>query len=596
MYSTDLASTEPIFSYIDNALEISIFGEYNRIRNDFPPDLCPGLEISDHVYRALQVDNDDMFDSSKICTIVEPLAKAGVSIFYNSTYQTDLLFVPEEKLPVVFKALQQRGIQISQPDEDFERIQDRSYHGLAIHAPDNQVALTPPDTPVSDDQHLSESDKDDGRSISSTFDGSQHQEEKEHEQQGRGYEQHQRTGDDDKDTQTLSFSDNQSSQSTVPWMSMSSLEQSLQQEMACRSVAESLRFERQSVVVVDQHQQQQQGKDSSVSVQSVSTNSVLPSPTTSLSSLEESGEFDPACSSDFAGNGSSSTPYGGGNHNDHHHHLLHRQRHPTLSTTPSHPHAQSLKPLQTARDATEDAFLSRDHKTRFSSSSSSPSSSFSSPTNGIATTTTSTGTASPTTTTAFELRHQAIRTLPENLLRCVGLNTELEMGPPRWMLKVIKILFYEDCVQVPVRRERGRMRGRTFSDSDSDDHEDDDSDEEASSTTTTTIPRFFSFTATADSVSMITDVEILEAEFEEHELFMSLDDQCPLRLIRLDLHRFGLDKVGIVQSVARPLTEAGIELLYLSTFTTANILVLQHRLDDAERILSGTPTPTGYVA
>jgi hypothetical protein len=35
------------------------------------------------------------------------------------------------------------------------------------------------------------------------------------------------------------------------------------------------------------------------------------------------------------------------------------------------------------------------------------------------------------------------------------------------------------------------------------------------------------------------------------------------------------------------LTEAGIDLLYLSTFSTANILVVEHRLADAERILSG---------
>jgi len=53
-------------------------------------------------------------------------------------------------------------------------------------------------------------------------------------------------------------------------------------------------------------------------------------------------------------------------------------------------------------------------------------------------------------------------------------------------------------------------------------------------------PRFFSFTATSECVSMITDTYILD-EFEEHELFMDMDT-CPLRLIQLDLHRFGLGK------------------------------------------------------
>ncbi|KAF9585933.1 hypothetical protein BGW38_010912 [Lunasporangiospora selenospora] len=119
--------------------------------------------------------------------------------------------------------------------------------------------------------------------------------------------------------------------------------------------------------------------------------------------------------------------------------------------------------------------------------------------------------SSPTTATAFELRERASRTLPQNLLRCVGLNTELEDGQP-WILKVVKILFYGDRV-----KDNAISQGRGPS------HD---------------APRFFSFTATSDCVSMITDTYILE-EFQEHELFMDMDT-CPLRLIQLDLHGFGL--------------------------------------------------------
>ncbi|KAF9208042.1 GATS protein-like 3 [Haplosporangium sp. Z 27] len=172
--------------------------------------------------------------------------------------------------------------------------------------------------------------------------------------------------------------------------------------------------------------------------------------------------------------------------------------------------------------------------------------------------------ASPTTATAFELRQQATRTVPQNTLRCVGLNTDLETDHQPWIIKVIKILFYNEKVkEEAIRNEKGPAHDA---------------------------PRFFSFTATSECVSMITDTYILE-EFEEHELFMDIET-CPLRLIQLDLHRFGLDKFGIIHSVARPLTEAGIELLYLSTFSTANILVAEHRLSDAERILSGSEAST----
>ncbi|KAF9130851.1 GATS protein-like 3 [Mortierella sp. 14UC] len=172
--------------------------------------------------------------------------------------------------------------------------------------------------------------------------------------------------------------------------------------------------------------------------------------------------------------------------------------------------------------------------------------------------------ASPTTTTAFEIRQQANRTLPENSLRCVGLNTDLEAGHQPWLLKIIKILFYHDKV-----KEQAILAGNGPA------HD---------------APRFFSFTATSECVSMITDTYILK-EFEEHELFMDMET-CSYRLIQLDLHRFGLDKYGIIHSVARPLTEAGIELLFLSTFSTANILVADHRLSEAERILSGGGSAT----
>ncbi|KAF9344464.1 hypothetical protein BGX34_005649 [Mortierella sp. NVP85] len=173
--------------------------------------------------------------------------------------------------------------------------------------------------------------------------------------------------------------------------------------------------------------------------------------------------------------------------------------------------------------------------------------------------------ASPTTTTAIEIRQQAVRTLPQNTLRCVGLNVDLESGHQPWILKVIKILFYDD----KVREEAVHAGNGPKYDA----------------------PRFFSFTVTSECVSMITDTYILK-EFEEHELFMDMETR-PLRLIQLDLHRFGLDKYGIIHSVARPLTEAGIDLLYLSTFSTANILVVEHRLADAEKILSGGTGSSG---
>ncbi|KAF9961587.1 hypothetical protein BGZ65_010480, partial [Modicella reniformis] len=48
---------EPLFSYVDNSLEISIFGDAEALSRNFVKEQCPSIEISSHVYRALQVDN-----------------------------------------------------------------------------------------------------------------------------------------------------------------------------------------------------------------------------------------------------------------------------------------------------------------------------------------------------------------------------------------------------------------------------------------------------------------------------------------------------------------------------------------------------------
>lgn len=67
------------------------------------------------------------------------------------------------------------------------------------------------------------------------------------------------------------------------------------------------------------------------------------------------------------------------------------------------------------------------------------------------------------------------------------------------------------------------------------------------------------------------DQEVL-GYFEEHMLNMSLS-QTPLRCIQVDLSTFGLDTYGLVYSMSNPLVESDINLLCLSTFRTANVLV-----------------------
>ncbi|KAJ3090512.1 hypothetical protein HK102_003477, partial [Quaeritorhiza haematococci] len=83
--------------------------------------------------------------------------------------------------------------------------------------------------------------------------------------------------------------------------------------------------------------------------------------------------------------------------------------------------------------------------------------------------------------------------------------------------------------------------------------------------------RFFSYTSTEEGISLVADEDVLQG-FPEHVLFASMVPK-PLRCIQVDLKEYGLDRYGIVYSMSEPLAAAGINLLYLSTLMTANVLV-----------------------
>lgn len=97
--------------------------------------------------------------------------------------------------------------------------------------------------------------------------------------------------------------------------------------------------------------------------------------------------------------------------------------------------------------------------------------------------------------------------------------------------------------------------------------------------------RFFSYTATNEGISLIADEAMLEL-FEEQALFQD-EESVPLRVIQVSLAGSNLDRCGIVRSISQPLAaEAHINLLYLSTFKTANILVSADDIERAEEILT----------
>ncbi|KAF9356790.1 GATS protein-like 3 [Mortierella sp. AD094] len=96
--------------------------------------------------------------------------------------------------------------------------------------------------------------------------------------------------------------------------------------------------------------------------------------------------------------------------------------------------------------------------------------------------------------------------------------------------------------------------------------------------------RFISFTTTDEGTSLIADQEVL-GNFEEHMLHRS-SSETMLRCIQVDLSTFGLDTYGLVYSMSNPLVDHDVNLLCLSTFRTANVLVLDSDLEKSLKILS----------
>ncbi|KAI8905297.1 hypothetical protein DFJ77DRAFT_479580 [Powellomyces hirtus] len=163
----------------------------------------------------------------------------------------------------------------------------------------------------------------------------------------------------------------------------------------------------------------------------------------------------------------------------------------------------------------------------------------------------------------------ARKLVPQYTVRLVGLNREFI---DLWITTIIKIIFYEHLIRAKHTRQHLPRPTSTAS-----------LHRAPSVATPTTSGRFFNYTATEDGISLVADESVL-FEFPTHVLNESTPTR-PLKCIQVDLTDYGLDRYGIVYSMADPLASNHINLLYLSTYVTANILVDAEDLKRAIMIL-----------
>ena len=79
---------------------------------------------------------------SRVRELSAPLAAAGVSIFYQSSYLSDFIFVKESRLPLVMRLLDEAGFTMYNTDPDFlvavdfandlERSSDLKYYDMCL--------------------------------------------------------------------------------------------------------------------------------------------------------------------------------------------------------------------------------------------------------------------------------------------------------------------------------------------------------------------------------------------------------------------------------------------------------------------------------
>lgn len=88
--------------------------------------------------------------------------------------------------------------------------------------------------------------------------------------------------------------------------------------------------------------------------------------------------------------------------------------------------------------------------------------------------------------------------------------------------------------------------------------------------------KFISFTVSEREISLITDAPVND---------WNIKDPSTFRIFEFHEGASGINHCGIVQTLSRVFSNAGIEILYVNTFNKNFILVKEERLADCQRLL-----------
>lgn len=147
-------SRQPAFLNISiTPVEVSVICPRRLVEKHFHPlmheldllnsSLRSRLDVSENDYIAMQVLGQGLEAGKRVLELTSPLAMAGISIFFISTYFSDYILVPLHSKASVISALESRGFQFENTTAAF--VSPTSPH-LERNLSDTLPPVTPPST------------------------------------------------------------------------------------------------------------------------------------------------------------------------------------------------------------------------------------------------------------------------------------------------------------------------------------------------------------------------------------------------------------------------------------------------------------------
>ena len=113
---------------------------FNPAIKNLPKEAAKAISISKDTYMVLSVISAGLDPAGRVIELTSPLALAGISIFFISTYYSDFILVPTKERQNVTKALITKGFELSDNQTDFT-------HPTPTGHKRTSSSVSPPGTP-----------------------------------------------------------------------------------------------------------------------------------------------------------------------------------------------------------------------------------------------------------------------------------------------------------------------------------------------------------------------------------------------------------------------------------------------------------------